>query len=174
MSGLTDVLVVVAVAGLVIARQLRPQQIGGDRRWWILPAVLVFLSLRDPGVIDAEHHTEAILLLVAELLVGVAMGAGWAWTTRVWAEPDGSVWSKSTRASLAVWIVGIAIRVGLYGLGAVLGVHQGTPALLLALAATLLVRSGILVLRAQSLTPALGTGTEYGDRVPRPARKERA
>lgn len=174
MTGLVDVVVIVAVAVLVITRQTRPQRIDHARRWWLVPAVLVFFSLRDPGVIDARHHTEAVVLLAAELLVGVAIGVGWAWTTRIWADPDGSVWGKSTKASLGVWIAGIAVRLGLFGLGAALGVHQGTPALLLALAATLLVRAGILKFRAQSLTSAYGGGSAYGDDVPRTARKERA
>ncbi|MEU9331892.1 DUF1453 domain-containing protein [Streptomyces sp. NPDC048290] len=173
MTGLVNALVIVAVVALVITRQTRPQRIDTSRRWWLVPAVLVFLSLRDPGVIDARHHTEAVLLLVAELLVGVAIGAGWAWTTRTWVETDGSVWSKSTKASLGVWGAGIAVRVALFGLGGVLGVHQGTPTLLLALAATLLVRGGILAFRAQALTTSGGGGRAYRDDGHRTARKER-
>ncbi|MET8829765.1 DUF1453 domain-containing protein [Streptomyces sp. NPDC004610] len=173
MTGLVDALVIVAVVALVITRQTRPQRIDTARRWWLVPAILVFLSLRDPGVIDARHHTEAVLLLIAELLVGAAIGAGWACTTRTWVEPDGSVWGKGTKGSLGVWAVGIAVRVGLFGLGAALGVHQGTPTLLLALAATLLIRGGILTVRAQSLTGPRGGGPAYGGEVHRAAGKER-
>ncbi|MFF4252811.1 DUF1453 domain-containing protein [Streptomyces sp. NPDC001663] len=173
MSGLVNALVIAAVVVLVIVRQFRAQRIGSDRRWWLVPVILGVVALREPGIVDTHHRTESIVLLGAELLIGLAMGAGWAWTTRIWAEPDGTVWSKSTKASVTVWIGGIALRVGLFALGAALGVHQNSSALLVALAATLLVRSGILVWRAQSQAPASAHGPAYGDGMARPAWKER-
>ncbi|MER5536488.1 DUF1453 domain-containing protein [Streptomyces mirabilis] len=173
MSGLVNALVILAVVVLVIARQFRSRRISTDRRWWIVPVVLAVIALREPGLIDIHHRTEAILLLGAELFIGLATGAAWGWTTRIWAEPDGSVWSKSTKASAAVWGVGIALRLGLFGVGTLLGVHQDSSALLLALAATLLVRSGILAWRSQSLHPAVAQATAYGDDVPQGSWKER-
>ena len=172
MSGLVNALVIVAVVAVVIVRQFRARRIGTDRRWWLLPVILAVVALREPGILDAHHHTESALLLAAELLIGLATGAGWAWTTRLWVEADGTVWSKSTRASAGVWIVGIALRVGLFALGAVVGVHQDSSALMLGLAATLLVRSGFLAWRAQSFTPADGSAPAYGDGMARPAWKE--
>lgn len=156
-------MVIVAVVMLVIARQFRASRIDTGRRWWLLPVILAVVALREPGLVDAHHHTASVVLLTAELLTGVAIGAGWAWTTRIWAEPGGAVWSRSTKASGAVWALGIGLRVGLFALGAMLGVHQDSSALLLALAATLLVRSGILVRRAHSLRPAAVPATAYGD-----------
>jgi len=88
MSELVDALVVLAVVILVIARQFRTQRIEADRRWWVAPAVLVFLALREPGLIDPVHRTTSVLLLGAELLVALATGLGWAWTTHIWATPD--------------------------------------------------------------------------------------
>ncbi|MBO4256201.1 DUF1453 family protein [Streptomyces griseorubiginosus] len=173
MSGFVNALMIAAVVVLVIVRQFRAQRIGTGRRWWLVPVILAVVALREPGIVDAHHRTESIVLLGVELLIGLATGAGWAWTTRVWAEPDGAVWSKSTRASVTVWIIGIALRVGLFALGSALGVHQDSSALLVALAATLLVRGGILVWRAQSVTPAVSAATAYGDPMVRPARKER-
>ncbi|KPI14193.1 hypothetical protein OK074_2286 [Actinobacteria bacterium OK074] len=173
MSGLTDVLLVCAVVVLVVSRQVRAQRIGTDRRWWVLPAVLGFLALRESGLVDPRHRAESVVLLGVELVIGLATGAGWAFTTRVWAEPDGSVWSKGTRATLGIWVVGIALRVGVYGIGAALGVRQDTSAVLFALAVTLLVRSGILVLRAQSLDRSSGEAAAYGGGLPRFPRKER-
>ncbi|MFH8389744.1 DUF1453 domain-containing protein [Streptomyces sp. NPDC018036] len=174
MSGLMNAAVIVAVAAVVIARQFSARRIGSDRRWWIVPAVLAVVALREPGVIDAHHQVESSVLLGTELLTALAIGAGWAWTTRIWTEPDGSVWSRSTKAGGAVWIVGIALRLGLFGIGAQLGVHQSSSALMLGLAATLLVRSGVLTWRAQSLEPtATGQVPAYGDGVRRVLRKER-
>ncbi|MEU3983120.1 DUF1453 domain-containing protein [Streptomyces sp. NPDC026672] len=174
MPGLVNALVIVAVVALVIVRQFRARPIGAGRRWWLVPVVLVVIALREPGILDAHHHTESALLLAVELLIGLATGAGWAWTTRVWTEPDGVVWTRSTKASVVVWIVGIALRVGLFALGAAIGVHQDSSALLLALAGTLLVRSGILVWRAQSLPGAPAAATAYGDAMRPSAWKEGA
>ncbi|MGW2832219.1 DUF1453 domain-containing protein [Streptomyces sp. NPDC001286] len=176
MSGLVNALAIAAVVVLVVVRQFRAQRIGAGRRWWLVPVVLGFVALREPGIVDAHHRTASLVLLGAELLIGLATGAGWAWTTRIWAEPDGAVWSRSTKASVTVWIVGIALRVGLFALGTAVGVHQDSSALLLALAATLLVRSGILLWRSGSVAPAsavTAATTAYGDFTVRPAPKER-
>ncbi|ANS68460.1 integral membrane protein [Streptomyces lincolnensis] len=173
MSGLVDALLIVAVAVVVIARQFRASRIDTGRRWWLLPVILAVVALREPGLVDARHHVASVTLLAAELLTGLAVGAGWGWTTRIWAESDGAVWSKGTRATAIVWAVGIGLRVGLFALGAALGVHQDSSALLLALAATLLVRSGILVRRAQSTGPAAARPPAYGDPKFRSAGKER-
>ncbi|MFJ4480786.1 DUF1453 domain-containing protein [Streptomyces longwoodensis] len=172
MSGLVDALVIVAVAALVIARQMRAVRVDADRRWWLLPGILVVVALREPGLVDAHHHATSAALLAAELLVGLAIGAGWAWTTRLWTEPDGTVWSKSTKASAAVWLVGIAVRVGLFALGTALGVYQGSAALMIALAATLLVRSGVLVQRARFAQGPAGSPA-YGDEVSRSSRRRK-
>ncbi|WP_330337388.1 DUF1453 domain-containing protein [Streptomyces sp. NBC_00557] len=173
MSGVVNAMLIVAVAVIVIVRQFRARAINTDRRWWLIPVVLVVVALREPGILDAHHRTEYALLLVVELIIGVATGAGWAWTTRVWREPDGVVWTKSTKASVAVWIVGIALRIGVYGIGSALGLHQDSSALMIALASTLLVRGGILVWRAQSLDAWDGPAPAYGDGM-RSVRKERA
>ncbi|MFD8277203.1 DUF1453 domain-containing protein [Streptomyces flaveolus] len=174
MSGLLDALMIVAVACLVVSRQFRAHRIDTDRRWWVAPVALGVIALREPGMIDAGHRPASVLLLAAELLIGVATGVGWAWTTRIWTAADGAVWSRGSRASIAVWTAGIALRAALFAAGAALGVRQDTSALLLALAATLLARSGTLARRAQAPGRAVVTGAAHGDVVPRLARKEPA
>ncbi|MFI9393945.1 DUF1453 domain-containing protein [Streptomyces bauhiniae] len=181
MSGFVDALVIVAVAVLVIARQFRTHAVDAERRWWLAPAILAVMALRGPGLVDAHHRIESLGLLVAEVAVGLATGAGWAWTTRIWRAPDGVVWSRSTKAGAAVWAGGIALRGGLFGLGCALGVRQDSAALMLGLAATLLVRGGITAWRARLLTSSPAPAPTYGDGTPsapaapvaRPAWKER-
>ncbi|KUN89128.1 DUF1453 family protein [Streptomyces griseoruber] len=172
MSGLIDALVIVAVAALVIVRQFRASRVDTDRRWWLLPAILAVVALREPHLLDARHVLASALILGAELMVGLATGAGWAWTTRIWVEAGGAVWSKSTRASVGVWILGIGLRVALFALGTRFGVHQDGSALLLALASTLLVRSGILIWRAQRLDRSPVHSTAYGEQTVRTTWKE--
>ncbi|MEU1480462.1 DUF1453 domain-containing protein [Streptomyces sp. NPDC001668] len=174
MSGLVDALLIVVAVVVVIARQFRPSRIDRDKRWWMLPVVLAAVALREPGLVDTHHRVASVALLTAELLTGLAIGAGWAWTSRIWTEPDGAVWSRSTKASGAVWAVGIGLRAGLFGLGAAMGVHQNSSALLLALAATLLVRSGTLVQRAHSQRPGVVPAPAYGEPIFRSTGKERA
>ncbi|MFF1283718.1 DUF1453 domain-containing protein [Streptomyces sp. NPDC058299] len=162
MSGLVNALVIVAVIGTVIARQFRAHTLDTDRRWWLLPLVLAVVALREPGILDAHHRVESAALLAVELLIGLATGAGWGWTTRIWTAPDGLVWSRSTKASVAVWGVGIALRAGLFALGSALGLRQDSSALMLGLAGTLLVRGGVLAWRARS-SGAGRPASAYGD-----------
>ncbi|MGW5490589.1 DUF1453 domain-containing protein [Streptomyces olivaceoviridis] len=151
MDGLVNVLVTVAVVAIVIARQFRARAIDTDRRWWLLPVILAVVSLREPGILDPGHRAESAVLLVAELFIGLVTGVGWGWTTRLWTAPDGVVWTKSSKASGTVWIVGIALRACVFALGSALGVHQDSSALMLGIAGTLLVRGGILTWRARSV-----------------------
>ncbi|WP_328378913.1 DUF1453 family protein [Streptomyces sp. NBC_00440] len=169
-STLSDVAVAVAVIALVLVRQFRPQQVNHDRRWWLLPAILVFVALRQHGLLDAHHPALSVLVIGGELLAGLLMGAGWAWTTKVWSEPDGSVWTRGTKATAAVWIVGMIVRFGVAGLGALAGVSLGTGAMLLALASSLLVRAGVLAWRAGRIHPSYGVPAAAS---PGGARKDR-
>ncbi|MEU6665210.1 DUF1453 domain-containing protein [Streptomyces sp. NPDC046727] len=166
MSGLVNALVIVAVVAMVIARQFRACAIHTDRRWWLPPVIMAVVALREPGILEAHHRAESAVLLAVELLIGLATGVGWGWTTRVWTAPDGVAWSKSTKASIAVWGAGIALRAGVFALGSALGLHQDSSALMLGLAGTLLVRGGILAWRAQSLGAASSPAPAYGDEKP--------
>lgn len=172
MSGLVHTLVIVALVALVIVRQFRARAIDTDRRWWLVPVVLAAVAFGQSGIVDPHHRTGSAALLAVEVLIALGTGAGWAWTSRVWTAPDGVVWAAGTRAGVVVWLAGIALRVGVFALGAACGVHQHGSALLLGLAVTLLVRAGILTWRAQSLRPAGSVAPAYGDGV-RLAWKER-
>ncbi|CAL9292383.1 DUF1453 domain-containing protein [Streptomyces sp. SudanB182_2057] len=162
MSGLVNALAIVAVVAVVFARQFRARAIATDRRWWLLPVVLAVVALREPGILDAHHHAESAALLTAELVIGLATGVGWGWTTRLWTAPDGTLWTKGTKASIAVWTVGMALRAGVLAFGTTLGLHQESSAVMLGLAGTLLVRGGILAWRAQSFGPARRLAPAYG------------
>ncbi|MGW1845879.1 DUF1453 domain-containing protein [Streptomyces sp. NPDC001966] len=161
MSGLVNVLVIGAVIAVVVVRQCSAQQITDDRRWWILPGVLLVLSLREPGPVDPRHAVLSVAILGAELVVGAVTGAGWAWTTRLWREADGSLWSRGTRATAFVWTAGLALRAALYGAAALMGIRQGTAALLAALAVMLAARGCALMWRTGQMRPAYG-GSAYG------------
>lgn len=159
LSGLADVLVAVAVVALVLARQLRPRRVTEGRSWWILPAVLVYLGLKQGGVLDPRHEAASAGLLAAEMLIGAGMGAGWAFTTRIWRDEFGTAWMKGTKATAAAWAGGITLRLGLAALGSAMGIHEGRGALMLALAVTLLIRKAVVAWRISDKAPAaLRTG----------------
>ncbi|MGW2185452.1 DUF1453 domain-containing protein [Streptomyces sp. NPDC001667] len=157
MSGFIDVAVIVAVCATVLVRQTRPHKMMDDaRRWWVLPAVLVVLAVRQPGLIDAGHRVASVGLLAGGVLAGLATGAAWAWTTRIWFDGSGALWARGGKATAAIWLGGVALRVALYGLGVLAGVHQGGSATMVTMAAMLLARSGVLAHRAQDFRPAYG------------------
>ncbi|MER8085715.1 DUF1453 domain-containing protein [Streptomyces sp. NPDC058316] len=156
MSGLVDVLVIVAVVVVLVIRQCSARRISDHKRWWILPGALLVMSLREPGLLDPRHSALSAALLGAELVVGLVTGAGWGWTSQLWREADGSLWSRGTKATVFVWTGGMALRAALYGAAALMGIHQGSAALLSALAVTLAVRSGVLMWRAGLMRPAYG------------------
>ncbi|MBZ4320406.1 DUF1453 domain-containing protein [Streptomyces huiliensis] len=157
MSGVIDAGVIVAVVALVVVQQFRPQKVlSAGRKWWAVPAVLVVVAAREPGMVDAGHRAMSVGLLVAGVAAGLATGAAWAWTTRIWTDASGAVWAQGTKAAVAIWAGGLVLRLGLSGIGALTGVHQGTSATLLTLAAMLLARTGIVVLRARRVLPSYG------------------
>ncbi len=155
LSGVADVVLIVAVIAFVLVRQLKPRRLAQDAgRWWLLPAVLVVMAVRQPGLIDAGHRAASAGLLAAGVLAGLATGAAWAWTSRIWADASGTVWAKGGKATAAVWAGGLVLRLVLYGIGTLAGVHQGGPGVMITVAALLLARTGVLVHRARGLAPA--------------------
>ncbi|MFE7352115.1 hypothetical protein ACFU8Q_02675 [Streptomyces sp. NPDC057543] len=88
--------------------------------------------------------------------MGPATGAGWGWTSRLWREADGSLWTKGTSATVFVRTGGLALRAALFGAAVLVGIHHGSAALMSALAVTLAVRSDVLMWRAGQMRPAYG------------------
>ncbi|MCX4746470.1 DUF1453 family protein [Kitasatospora sp. NBC_01287] len=151
MTGIANILVILAVVVLVLGRQLRARKIDTERRFWLLPLILCALGLSDKQLIDPAHKAEAIALLAGSLLVVLAMGSVWGWTVRVWRASDGSVWTKGTKATLAAWVGMVAIRIGIFALGSSLHVHQSSKALYLTFGVMLLVRGAVVNWRARGL-----------------------
>ncbi|MBV2151631.1 CcdC protein domain-containing protein [Kitasatospora sp. SUK 42] len=157
MTALANLLVIAVVVIVVVQRQMRAQRVDTGRRFWLLPLVLGALALRDPQLIDHQHTAVSTALLVAGLVAVLGMGTVWGWTVRIWRDADGSVLTKGTRATVAAWAGMIVIRLGLYGIGAALHVHQAGSALMLGMAVLLLVRSLVVNWRVRTLEPARAT-----------------
>ncbi|KNB51313.1 hypothetical protein [Streptomyces caatingaensis] len=157
MSGPLTVPAIVALVALLVVRQMKPQKVAsGSRRWWVVPAVLTFVALREPGLVDAGHRVASVGLLTAGVLLGIATGAAWAWTTRIWTDDSGAIWARGTKATGAVWAGGMVLRLGLMGIGLLIGVHQGAAGAMLTVAAMLLARSAVVLHRAGRGVPSYG------------------
>ncbi|WP_174244013.1 DUF1453 family protein [Streptomyces sp. TM32] len=150
MSGTLNIVVIIGVIALVFIRQFAAQRISSEgKAWWLIPVVLTVMAVRQPGLVDPVHHVASAVLLGLEILIGLACGAGWAWTTRIWTDEDGAVWTKGSWAAAGVWLCGMVLRVGLMGIAAATGIHQGSAATMLSVAAMLLTRAGVTTWRAQ-------------------------
>jgi hypothetical protein len=152
-----NVALAVVVVIYIVARQFRPRKVNGDtRRMLVIPAVLAFLALREPNLLDHAHRTTSAALLVIGVVLEVGMGFAWGFTTRIWRDASGAVWAKGTMATGFAWIGMIIARGALYAVGSAMGVATGEGALLLSLAAVLLVRTAVVTWRARELTPSYG------------------
>ncbi|WP_208878216.1 DUF1453 domain-containing protein [Streptomyces armeniacus] len=148
MGGVPDGVVIAGIIVVVLVAQLRPQRVATEARaWWVLPAVLVVATVSDGGLVDPRHRTVSVFLLAASVLAGAATGMAWAWTTRVWEDDSGAYWAQGRLTTLGVWAGALLVRGALHGLALLAGVHQGSAATTLALAAALLTRSAVVVLR---------------------------
>lgn len=151
MSGLLNIVVITAAIAWVFIRQFTAQRVTSEgKKRWLIPVVLTALAVRQPGLLDPGHHTESAVLLGVEILIGLGCGVGWAWTTRIWTDADGVVRSKGGWAAAGVWLCGMVLRLGLMGIAAAMGVHQGSAATMLSVAAMLLTRAGVTTWRAQA------------------------
>lgn len=162
MPAVANVVLIVAVVGYVLFRQFQARRWSPNpRRLVVVPAVLAFMALRDPHLLDSHHATLSAVFLVGGVLLEIGLGAVWGFTTQIWTDAEGAVWSRGTMASFFAWIGMMVVRLALYAAGAALGIAQGQAGLLLALAALLLVRGAVVTWRAREFAPAPAYGT-YG------------
>ncbi|MBO1335778.1 DUF1453 domain-containing protein [Streptomyces sp. VRA16 Mangrove soil] len=148
MSAAATALTIVVVVALVLVRQFRTERLAADRKWWVLPVILGVVAVRNGSLTDPHHTTGSVVLLAVGLLVSAGIGVGWAYTTRLWVDEQGDAWTKGTAATVGTWLAGIATRAGILGIGLAVGIHLGSSSLMLGFAVSLLVRSGLLMLRA--------------------------
>jgi hypothetical protein len=165
MGGVPDGVLIAGIIVVVLVAQLRPQRMSTEAcAWWVLPAVLVVATVSDGGLVDPRHSAMSVVLLAASVLAGAATGIAWAWTTRVWKDDSGTYWAQGRPTTLAVWAGGLLVGGALHGLALLAGVHQGSAASMLALAASLLTRSAVVVLRTDGPGALIRTlhGGAYG------------
>jgi len=112
-----QLLIVVAVLGLVISRRFRPQPVRGDARRWRLPLILVAIGLYSVVELTKGSHPvkldgDDIGYLVLGGLLSLVLGAVRGLTIRIYNE-GGVLLQRYAPATAALWVATILVRLGL-------------------------------------------------------------
>lgn len=112
-----QLLIVVAVLGLVISRRFRPRPVRGDARRWRLPLILVAIGLY--SVVELTKGSHAITLngddvgyLAFGGLLSLVLGVVRGITIRVY-EEGGILVQRYAPATAVLWVATILVRLGL-------------------------------------------------------------
>jgi hypothetical protein len=156
---LTNVVLGVAVLGLLIYRQLVARRVSAS-------SLRLTLILGVIGIIEAvnylsKHHGGALTIaaLAGSLVLAVVFGLLRAVTVKVWIK-DGVAWTQGNWLTALLWVVAVAAHLGY---DALFDHHKGTSGvgsatIVLYLAFSLAVQRGLVLLRARRLDPsAVGT-----------------
>jgi hypothetical protein len=126
---LTNVVIGLALVGFVAARQLRWRRV--DRASvWKMPAILGIIGLFSLGSASKglTIHSVDIVLIGVELVISVCTGLlmGRLTTFRTAQSPDSkgrTIEARTGGVGAALWVVLIAVRIGIDVLGGFMGAH---------------------------------------------------
>ena len=151
---LEKVLVVAAAlafAGFVISRQVRRRRVTA-RGLTILPVWFLALSLLvDHAMVGRLHTTATVGFFAAGMAFAAVMGTLRFRTLRIWREDDGP-WCAGDWRTGVLWVVTIAVRVGMFVLAARVGATEGIGEAMVYVAVTLGVQN-LLLARRVGLRP---------------------
>jgi len=156
---LTNVVLGIAVLGLLIYRQMMARRVSAS-------SLRLTLILGVIGIIEAvnylsKHHGGALTIaaLAGSLVLAVVFGLVRAATVKVWIK-DGVAWTQGSWLTALLWVVAVAAHLGY---DALFDHHKGTSGvgsatIVLYLAISLAVQRGLVLLRARRIDPsAVGT-----------------
>jgi hypothetical protein len=136
---------------VVVYRQMATRPTANRGILYTAAAMIIFGTISG-GLVDTRHLWVSVALVLVEAAAAVALGVWRATTVRVWTDRSGVTWSKATGWTLLVWLVSVAVRVGLYFTGAALGLTMTTGGVLVFLGLTVGVQSYLVMRRGQALT----------------------
>lgn len=112
-----QILIVIAVLGLVIVKRMQPRPIKGDTRRWRLPLILMAIGVY--GVVSTTHGTNAVTLggkdigyLVLGGLVSLVLGALRGITIK-FSQSGMGLMQQYTYRTVALWVILILARLGM-------------------------------------------------------------
>jgi hypothetical protein len=147
---LLEILIVVAVVVYLFARRLAGEPLKA-RRLVILPAVITIWGGYQVVHVHGVHTVDVAVIgvsVVVSLLLGVVRGT----TIQVFVQ-NGHLWQKYTFATIAVWVLSIAIRFGIDWAGHLAGATTSvlTAALVLTLGVSFLGEAAVVGARGLRL-----------------------
>ncbi len=116
MSGQSVLNLVIAAAVLlwVLYRQLQPRPVKEDRPYRLMFVLAVLGTVQ---IVQLAGQTEISAAGYAALLIGLLSGAGFGWLrgrlVHFWRGPDGTLMRQGNWLTLLLWVVGIAVHLGL-------------------------------------------------------------
>ncbi|MEU5257317.1 hypothetical protein [Amycolatopsis sp. NPDC021455] len=153
MNSSVNIVVGLAVLALLVWRQTRKRTVREDSRPVVLVILLVLGILQLTTYLKGVSATASVItLLVVTLLLGAGFGAVRAWSVRLWRE-DGQLWRQGNWLTVALWLVGFAVHIGLDALFDGVAHGLGAGSILLYLAVSL----GVQRLFVQSRAGRLGS-----------------
>lgn len=152
---LLDLVIGVAVLGLLIYRTLRAQPVRQmNQRLFLILGVVGLIETY--GYLHTHHGgTTAVVALAGSLVLAAVFGVIRALTVRIWMK-DGQPWSQGSLVTAGLWIVALAAHLGY---DALLNGHKdinglGDATILLYLVVSLVVQRLVITTRAAKLSGA--------------------
>jgi hypothetical protein len=159
----TEVVIGVAVLGLLIYRQVMPRRVSSSSLRLVL--ILAAIGLFETVQYLQHHHggTTTVLALGGSLVLAAIFGAARSATTRVWLK-NGEAWNQGNWITAVLWIAAVAAHLGYdYVVDAHKGMNGlGNATIVLYLAVSLGVQRLIVQQRAQRLGRPAGGDSLYG------------
>jgi hypothetical protein len=158
------VVIALAIAGLVIARQVQPRPLAA-RALLVVPLVLIVIGVTEVAKAVPKGQSMSSMesaWLAADLAVSAVFGLARGFTTRLY-EEAGELWRRGTTLTVILWFVTIGARLVI----SIAGHHDAgkvlNDALLLTLGVTLLVQSGVVLWRGSRT--GIPFASRYRDRL---------
>lgn len=157
MTPVVSALIGLLVLAWIVYNQLRPREVTNRRLR--IAGVLGVVGLVQVTTAASGHPVSALALglLVLGLVIGAGLGVGRAYTMRAWTAPDGRRMIQGNWVTAALWLVGIAVHVGLDLLVRAFDPASepvNTASIMLFVAVSIGAQALVAVRRSRALTPA--------------------
>ena len=143
---LANIVIAVAVIGLILYRQMRPTPVGGSPKTAVILTVIgAFVAVK--SIDGAGVSALDIVVLGASTVVGLAIAVVRAYTVRIYRDPaSNTAYGRGTALTAGLWLAGIAAHVGIDLLASA---DLGGSTLLFYLGSVLLVQNLVVTARAR-------------------------